>query len=107
VIFVGSYLAPAIDRIPGLSIDRAGVALAHDVLADLAAKYPDKLKQLQKIFAEEARKYNVFPLDNRAFARSLVPRPSATADKLNSPITARFLGSLPAQHRRSSDAPSP
>jgi hypothetical protein len=79
VIFVGSYFAPAIDRIPGLSIDPAGVALAHDVLADLAAKYPDKLKQLQKIFAEEARKYNVFPLDNRAFARSLVPRPSATA----------------------------
>jgi len=46
---------------------------------DLAAKYPDKLKELKKIFAEEARKYNVFPLDNRAFARSLTPRPSATA----------------------------
>jgi len=29
VIFVGSYLAPAIDRIPGLSIDRAGVALVR------------------------------------------------------------------------------
>jgi hypothetical protein len=27
VIFVGSYLALAIGRIPGLSIDRAGIAL--------------------------------------------------------------------------------
>ncbi|HEX8548463.1 MAG TPA: arylsulfatase [Cytophagaceae bacterium] len=29
---------------------------------NLAAKYPDKLKELQGLFDEEARKYNVFPL---------------------------------------------
>lgn len=29
---------------------------------DLAAKYPDKLKELQALFDEEAKKYNVFPL---------------------------------------------
>ena len=46
---------------------------------DLAAKYPDKLKEMQKVFTKEAWKYNVFPLDNRAFVRSLTPRPSATA----------------------------
>jgi hypothetical protein len=32
---------------------------------DLAAKNPEKLKQLQALFAEEAKKYNVFPLDSR------------------------------------------
>ena len=29
---------------------------------DLAAKMPDKLKEMQALFAEEAKKYNVYPL---------------------------------------------
>jgi arylsulfatase len=48
---------------------------------DLAAKMPGKLKEMQKLFAQEAAKYNVLPLDNESFARSLAPRPSATAGK--------------------------
>ena len=43
---------------------------------DLAAKMPDKLKQMQDIFYAEAKKYNVFPLDNSTLARFLTPRPS-------------------------------
>jgi hypothetical protein len=46
---------------------------------DLAAKLPDKLKEMQQLFVEEAKKYNVFPLNNDTFARALAPRPSATA----------------------------
>ena len=46
---------------------------------DLAAKLPDKLKELQAVFLEEAKKYDVFPLDNSQFARAITPRPSATA----------------------------
>jgi arylsulfatase A-like enzyme len=46
---------------------------------DLAAKMPGKLKEMQKLFVAEAAKYNVLPLDNRSFARSVQPRPSATA----------------------------
>ncbi len=46
---------------------------------DLAAKMPDKLKQMQAIFLQEAAKYNVLPLDNSSFARAIAPRPSATA----------------------------
>jgi hypothetical protein len=46
---------------------------------DLAAKMPDKLKQMQALFLEEAAKYNVLPLDNSSFARAIEPRPSATA----------------------------
>jgi arylsulfatase A-like enzyme len=48
---------------------------------DLAAKMPDKLKQLQALFLEEAAKYQVLPLDNSSFARALAPKPSATAGK--------------------------
>jgi len=48
---------------------------------DLAAKMPDKLKQMQKLFDQEAAKYQVLPLDNRSFARAVEPRPSATAGK--------------------------
>jgi len=46
---------------------------------DLAAKMPDKLKQMQALFVKEAAKYNVLPLDNSSFARAITPRPSATA----------------------------
>jgi arylsulfatase A-like enzyme len=48
---------------------------------DLKEQFPDKLKELQTLFAEEAEKYQVFPLDNRAFVRLLTPRPSATAGR--------------------------
>jgi hypothetical protein len=46
---------------------------------DLAAKMPDKVKQMQALFLEEAAKYNVLPLNNSSFARAIEPRPSATA----------------------------
>jgi len=40
---------------------------------DLAAKMPEKLKELQAKFMEEARKYDVFPLDPR-FSERFDPR---------------------------------
>ena len=36
---------------------------------DLAAEQPDKLAELQKLFIAEARKYNVYPLDDRRVER--------------------------------------
>ncbi len=48
---------------------------------DLAAKQPDKLKQLQQLFLVEAEKYGVLPLDNSILERLLEPRPSATAGR--------------------------
>ena len=48
---------------------------------DLAAKNPDKLKELQALFMDEARKYQVLPLDNSFLARVAVPRPSAIAGR--------------------------
>jgi arylsulfatase A-like enzyme len=46
---------------------------------DLAAKNPDKVKELQALFLQEAAKYNVFPLSNDSFARAVEPRPSTIA----------------------------
>ena len=46
---------------------------------DLAAKNPDKLKEMQALFLTEAAKYQVFPLDNSVLPRLLTPRPSAIA----------------------------
>jgi arylsulfatase len=40
---------------------------------------PDKLKELQAIWLQEAKKYNVLPLSNETFVRALAPRPSAVA----------------------------
>ena len=48
---------------------------------DLSAKMPDKLKEMQALFAQEAARYGVFPLDNQAFARAIAPRPSTVAGK--------------------------
>jgi arylsulfatase A-like enzyme len=48
---------------------------------DLAAQMPDKLKEMQALFAQEAAKYQVFPLNNQQFQRAIAPRPSLTAGR--------------------------
>ncbi|MCI4680348.1 arylsulfatase [Rhodoblastus acidophilus] len=49
--------------------------------ADLAAKMPEKLKEMQELFYSEAKKYDVLPLDNSTLARWNTPRPSLTAGR--------------------------
>ena len=48
---------------------------------DLAAKMPEKLKQMQALFYLEAKKHDVLPLDNTTLARWNTPRPSLTAGR--------------------------
>jgi arylsulfatase len=48
---------------------------------DLAARMPEKLKQMQAIFYLEAKKHNVLPLDNTTLKRWNTPRPSLTAGR--------------------------
>jgi arylsulfatase len=48
---------------------------------DLAAKMPDKLRDMKELFLVEATKYNVFPLDNDFLQRVTTPRPNATAGR--------------------------
>jgi arylsulfatase A-like enzyme len=48
---------------------------------DLAAKMPEKLKQMQDIFYAEAKQYDVLPLDNTSLARWNAPKPDLTAGR--------------------------
>lgn len=49
---------------------------------DLSKKHPEKLSQLQKLWLNEAEKYNVLPLDDRRFERAADPlRPVAALPK--------------------------
>jgi Arylsulfatase A and related enzymes len=59
---------------------------------DLAAKNPDKLKELQALFMDEARKYQVLPLDNSFLGRVAVPRPSAIAGRTEFTYSAEISG---------------
>ncbi len=59
---------------------------------DLAAKFPDKLKELQQLFLVEAQKYQVFPLDNTVLERGLAERPSSTAGRTEFTYTGEVPG---------------
>jgi arylsulfatase len=48
---------------------------------NVAAKYPDKVKELEKLFWVEATKYQVLPLDATVATRIVAPRPSLSAGR--------------------------
>jgi arylsulfatase len=48
---------------------------------DLAAKMPDRLRDMKELFMVTAEKYDVFPLDNSFSERAATPRPSSTAGR--------------------------
>ena len=48
---------------------------------DVAAKNPEKLKDLQQLFLVQAKRYQVLPLDNSILQRLLTARPSPTAGR--------------------------
>ncbi len=48
---------------------------------DLAKEHPDKLVEMKAMFIEEAKKYNVFPMDASAGTRLIAPRPNITAGR--------------------------
>lgn len=48
---------------------------------DLAAKYPSMLAEMKALFEVEARKYNVFPLDDVRTARMAAGRPTLYGDQ--------------------------
>jgi len=48
---------------------------------DVAAKYPEKVKEMAALFWNEAEKYQVLPLDATVVARLITPRPSLSAGR--------------------------
>jgi arylsulfatase len=67
---------------------------------NLADKNPEKLKELQALFWEEAKKYNVLPLDSSFATRAVAPRPSITAGR------TVFTWTRPLTGTPNGDAPS-
>ena len=57
---------------------------------DLAAKYPEKVMELKKMFVEEAKKYQVFPLDASVAGRIVAPRRTSPRDAPSSSTPGRW-----------------
>jgi arylsulfatase len=66
---------------------------------NVAAKHPDKVKELADLFAREAAKYQVLPLDASVATRLVQPRPNITAGRsefvYTKPITGIPQGDSP------------
>ncbi|GLI91237.1 arylsulfatase [Methylocystis echinoides] len=66
---------------------------------NVADKHPEKVKELEKIFLQEAKKYQVLPLDASVATRLVTPRPSLTAGRnvfvWTQPLTGTPNGSAP------------
>jgi arylsulfatase len=59
---------------------------------DIAAKHPEKVKELKEMFIAEAKKYQVFPLDASVAARIVAPRPNITAGRTEFVYTRPMVG---------------
>jgi arylsulfatase len=59
---------------------------------DVAAKYPQKVKELRTKFVAEAKKYQVFPMDASVAARIVAPRPNITEGRTEFTYTRPMTG---------------
>jgi len=59
---------------------------------NIADKHPDKVKQMKELFIEEAKKYQVFPLDASVAGRLVAPRPNITAGRTEFVYTHPMVG---------------
>jgi arylsulfatase A-like enzyme len=59
---------------------------------DVAAQHPEKVKEMKNLFATEARKYEVLPLDTTVATRLAAPRPNITAGRSVFTYTAPLTG---------------
>jgi arylsulfatase A-like enzyme len=59
---------------------------------DIAAENPDKVKEMRAKFLEEAKKYQVLPLDASVAARIVAPRPNITAGRTEFVYTRPMVG---------------
>jgi arylsulfatase A-like enzyme len=59
---------------------------------DVAAKYPQKVKEMRAAFLAEAKKHQVLPLDASVAARIVAPRPNITAGRTEFVYTRPMVG---------------
>ncbi len=83
---------PAPDVITGYKWELYNVAEDPTESDDLAAKMPDKLKEMQVLFYAEAAKHNVLPMDNSTLARWNAPKPSLAGGRTEFTYTGELTG---------------
>jgi arylsulfatase A-like enzyme len=59
---------------------------------NIADQNPDKVKGMKEMFIEEAKKYQVFPMDASVAARIVAPRPNITAGRTEFVYTHPMVG---------------
>jgi len=59
---------------------------------NIADQHPQKMKEMKKMFIEEAKKYQVFPMDASVAARIVAPRPNITAGRTEFVYTKPMVG---------------
>jgi len=59
---------------------------------NVAQQYPDKVKEMKKLFIDEAKKYQVFPMDASVAGRIVAPRPNITAGRTEFVYTMPMTG---------------
>jgi arylsulfatase A-like enzyme len=59
---------------------------------DIAEKHPEKVAEMRKMFVEEAKKYQVFPLNASVAARIVAPRPNIAAGRSEFVYTRPMVG---------------
>jgi len=59
---------------------------------DIAAKNPQRVKEMKDLFIAEAKKYQVFPMDASVAARIVAPRPNITAGRTEFVYTRPMVG---------------
>ena len=84
--------APPPDVITGYKWELYNLQEDPTQFNDLAAKMPEKVKEMQALFDSEAKKYNVLPLDNTTLPRWNTPRPSLTAGRTEFTYSGELTG---------------
>ncbi len=103
----GWFLSTKVNRAPWEVFGAANLDPLNDQILELydlskdfsqsqniADKYPEKVKELKTKFIEEAKKYQVFPMDASVAARIVAPRPNITAGR-NEFVYTRPMTGLP------------
>jgi arylsulfatase len=83
---------PAPDVITGYQWELYNVAEDPTESSDLAAKMPDKLKEMQDLFYAEAAKHNVLPIDNTTLTRWNAPKPNLTGGRTEFTYSGELTG---------------
>jgi arylsulfatase A-like enzyme len=84
--------APPPDVLTGYQWELYDVQKDPTEFDNLAAKMPEKVKQMQDLFYSEAKKYNVLPIDNTTLARWNAPKPSLTAGRTTFTYSGELTG---------------